>query len=308
MWGVGSGALIGHSLLPTILNLQTCGHNGEKSQSKTLTPGLGLTMSTISDPHDPLAHPVQPNFTIPKVLGILNIAFGALLLMWGLWSLVQLAITPWMTSIIGAQQQKAQVVIEAGQDAQLEALREAEAAAETEEEKEQIRAQRKMLEQAPQVTMNVPDVSKMLPTTNPRVFRWTIANTATGLLLNLLLVIAGIGLLMRRSWGRTLTLWLAGLKIIRLLIGQTYWAIVCVPIIAKQMSVVIESMTVGVQGAGATPVPTPQFGIMYTVMYTAQAVFMVVLGSIYPVICLWLLNKRSAKAVFNQPPPDGLLM
>ena len=72
------------------------------------------------------------------------------------------------------------------------------------------------------------------------------------------------------------------------------------------MTQMMGELTAQAPGPGGPPMG--QFGIMYTVMYTAQAVFMVVLGSIYPVICLWLLNKRSAKAVFNQPPPDGLPM
>ena len=72
---------------------------------------------------------------------------------------------------------------------------------------------------------------------------------------------------LRVEAGRSLAIWVAGLKIVRLLIGHAYYGFVCVPIIAKSMMTMMDQ--VGAQSGQQSQV---QMGTMFAGMYWAQAV------------------------------------
>jgi len=140
----------------------------------------------------------------------------------------------------------------------------------------------------------------MMPQTNPTIMAWGITFESLGLLLNLGMVVSGIGLLMSRGWGRKLALWVAGLKIGRLVLGQGIYMIVCIPIYSRQMAAMMEQMSqMGPAGQGPPPGAFASFGPMMGIIMAVQCVAMIVLGSIYPAIVLWLLNTSAVKAWFR---------
>jgi len=258
-------------------------------------------MSAPLTPTRPSALSQQPNTTIPKVLGVLNIIFGMMLILWGLYSAAQYVLFPVIFRASAAQQQTLEAAMKAKRDEKIERLTEEIDDADTEEEKEQIRDELAEVESAP--TPATPDLTSMFGMGDPHVVAWGLVDAATGVLLNTAMIVSGIGLLMLQGWGRRLALWVAGLKILRLIVSQSYYALVCVPIMARGVQDVMDEF--GAQGPpGAGPSAGMSVGVAMSVMYTAWAVFLVVAGSVYPIICLWLLNRRRVKAAFGLLPPD----
>jgi hypothetical protein len=113
-----------------------------------------------------------------------------------------------------------------------------------------------------------------------------------------MLIVSGIGLLNLRSWSRGLAIWTLWLKIGRLLLVYGYFAIVVGPFMAEAQGKAVEKMMTSVQGAGGGGGPNPGdvMKMTYGVMYSGFGIAMIVFGSIYPAIALWLLSRPGVKA------------
>ena len=85
---------------------------------------------------------VLPKPGIPKTLGILNVIFGVLLVLYGLCMVGGLVAAPAMLQIAEKTVKEAQAKVEAQQKAQLKALDDREKAAKTEEEKKAIQQEK----------------------------------------------------------------------------------------------------------------------------------------------------------------------
>ena len=128
-----------------------------------------------------------------------------------------------------------------------------------------------------------------------RVIVWASSDAIATLLLNLGMIVAGIGLLMRHGWGRTMAIWVATFKIVTIIASQAYWAMVCVPSAAAKFGEAISSMP----NSGPSPdASAMSFG--FTAYMTVIAVITVVFCSIYPIICLLLLRMTRVKAAFTE--------
>jgi hypothetical protein len=150
-----------------------------------------------------------------------------------------------------------------------------------------------------QVMPLFPDFGKIFSAfSHPWLIAHGIVDAATGLVLNIVMIVAGIGLLRLRRWGRKLALWTAALKIGRLVVVQGVALFVTVPIIAESMGNAVEGMIP--QGSGPGP-PPGTFHTVYGVMFSVQSLAFVLFGSIYPAICLWLLRKPAVKAACDGP-------
>jgi hypothetical protein len=258
------------------------------------------------DMHQPTgasAIPVmRPRSGAPKVIGILNIVFGTALGLGGVCCGLYVMMLSALSPVIGAQQTQVFQQIKDGQAAQRAAqvrqLEEQEEAAQTEEEKQSIRDQRTTLQSTPIPTMPNIDMSKMYGMNDPRVIVYWLVDMLSGVLLNVLLIISGLGLVAMREWGRKMAITIAAIKIVRLLLLQAFSMLVIVPIVTKQMTEAMEQMMSQMQpGPGGAPPPAmgPQLGTVYGTMMTLSAVCMLIFGSIYPGIVLWLLTRPEAK-------------
>jgi hypothetical protein len=244
--------------------------------------------------------PVLVNTSTPKTVGVLNIVFGALLILCGLCSMAsmlqQAAMGPMMEGIQEQQQETMRQV----HQAQLDELDAQIAAAESDEERAELQAQRDMLAQRDPAGM-MPNMGELYSVNaNPLVIGYSIADGVSGLLLNGMLIASGIGLLNLRSWSRTLALWTLGLKIARLVLVYGFMAIVVGPYMAEAQGKAFDQMLSSMPAGGGGGPPPQGIGdamtIGYGIMYTGLAIAMIVFGSIYPAIALWLLSRPGVKA------------
>jgi hypothetical protein len=248
-----------------------------------------------------------PKSGAPKVLGMLNIIFGALLIICSLCSGVYLIAMRAMTPVLAQAQKQVQEQVKADQEAQraeqLKQLDEQEQAATTEEEKQSIQNQRQAIQSAPVVVMPMPDMSNMYGMNEPLVFGYFLTDMLTALVTNVFLIIAGVGLVGMKDWGRRMALWVAGIKIARLFVSQVVNVVAITPVMVKQSVEMLEQMMSQVP-PGPGGAPPAGFGTTmasaYGIMFTLTAVGTFVIGSIYPGILLWMLTRPEAKAACRQ--------
>ncbi len=223
--------------------------------------------------------------SIPQTIGILNIIFGALLLMCGLCSGVsQFASSAFLGPLMQAQQQQLQAQLQAQQDRMIQQLKDQEANAPDEATRQQIAQERQRLEQQP--LQQAPDFTALMGIGQSMAW-YTWLSLGTSVPLNILLIIAGAGLLRRQEWGRKLCLWTAGSKVVRLLIDQGLWIFVVVPDLAQTIG---DAMTKMMPPNAQGPPPGAMTGV-YLVVYSVQGVLTILFGSIYPLISLYLLSR-----------------
>lgn len=232
--------------------------------------------------------------TTLRVFGILNILFSMLAGCLAAYLLGMALFLPIMAKSLGEVRQAAQESMAA----QIEDLEEQEAAATTDEEKAEIRAEIEDLE----VDVEIEHFSPFEAMTDPKVLYYGIVDGSTGLFLNLLMFISGVGLLLSKEWARKLAIWTAGLKIGRLLILQAINMVVIIPIQMKGTQAMYEQMGAMGQGPGMT-----EMAEMQGAMYTALAVVMLLVGCTYPALSLWFLSRPGVKAACqlrNESTPD----
>jgi hypothetical protein len=233
---------------------------------------------------------VEPNTSTPKTIGILNIVFASLLMLCGGCYGIQLIAQSAMAPLVEAQQQQAQVMIEAEHKDEIRKLEEQAKAALTKEEKEALQSQIKAKQAQP--VPKIPNISKY--SREPHLIGYYAADLGSGLILNFLMLIAGVGLIRFREWGRILGMWVAGFKVLRLIVLYTVFIMVLVPVFAKMMLEMFDEIAQGAPAAGMPP--AAQMATMMGTWFSVAAIAMIVLGSIYPAIALWLLSRPRTKA------------
>ena len=145
----------------------------------------------------------------------------------------------------------------------------------------------------------------------------------TSPILNLLLVVSGIGLILRKNWARILALATAALKLIRL-VGLTAFLVSSVipgvsdafdSLLATETGRQIIAQKIEEQQAqqGAPPggpMPSPEeIARVLRGIGTGGAIFVACFGSVYPIIVLILLTRPGARAASlageSWPPEDS---
>jgi hypothetical protein len=213
-------------------------------------------------------------------------------------------VLPTMGANMETAMTKAKAQAKAQRDADMAKLLEKEKAAESETEKEDLRQQRLNLENVGDLELDIHPM-EMFGVNNPLMIRYAMTEVISSMLLNLLMLAAGIGLVLRQEWGRKLGLGVAAFKILRLLAVYSYFALVISPLMGKgmddffQKAVEAQKKQAAKQGnaGGAMIGPQrPEIAKAIVVAYTGFAVAFIVLGSIYPAITLWLLSTEEARA------------
>ena len=229
-----------------------------------------------------------------RVLGITNVVFASCLMLFGLGFAAYIAILPVVGRAAVQFQKKMDAQIEAQQKVKLEALAEDEAKATTADEKAALAEQRKAIESSPKppnpfATFETIQISFG----DPRIRAYYWVELSSGLLLNVAMIAAGIGLLRRRPWGITLGVGTAAAKVLRLVLVYGYFVAFMGPVVATKTAEMMGKMLGQQQailgGAAVGEVDAEPFRQLYSTMYPAGGLAFIVLGSIYPVVSLWLL-------------------
>ena len=235
---------------------------------------------------------------IPRTLGFLHIIFGTLLILFGACTLGFTLAAPSLGTTftqITSQQNQA---IQARHEARLKSLEDQEKAANDEETKATLKAERDALAASPPIKPIQPDFSALDQFKNPTILYAAIAEKLTGIALNVALIVAGIGLVRTREWGRRLGVQIAAVQLVRLAI----FTVVCLAMVIPAQRVETEKMLGRMEDLikqGTAP-PTAASTIQMSratlpaAPYLAAGYFM--LAAVYPIVCLILLQTRGARA------------
>jgi hypothetical protein len=266
---------------------------------------------------EPIPRIIVPKPAIPRTMGTLNIIFASILLLSGLCSGITALMLPLMLSKMEPLKQ-ARAESQVKHKADVAKLLEQEQAAQTQTEKDELKEKRLDLEdQADMEAIGVEPMA-MFGTSDPVVMVFTAADVISGLLLNTTMLVAGIGLIWFQEWGRKLGLWVAGLKILRLLAVCLISIAVIVPITTKKSTDFtrkmeeMEARQAARRGKAPMPVFTamnqPNMAKWTAITGVAGAVGLLVFGSIYPAITLWLLSTEECRAACQsatKPKPES---
>jgi hypothetical protein len=258
---------------------------------------------------------VVPNPQIPRTFGIMNLVFGILMFMFGAG---QMAI-----SIVGPSFQKQMVVTfeqqqaksKAERDAKVNELKAKEEAAKTKEEKDALKDERETLE------LNVqPDLSAMNEMMGFNVFSdirvaiYSFSEMITGMILNVIMVISGVGLLGLAEWGRRLAITVAWLKIVRWIAMIVVTLVLIVPITAAKTQKMFDSIQqaearaqANAGGRGAASMPMMNIAALMSIAGAVTMIFTALIASIYPVLSIWFLTRPPPRAACLRPsnPPSA---
>lgn len=238
---------------------------------------------------------VEPDVSLARTLGVLNMVFAAVLLLGcnlcgGSLSLMAVAGAPLVAKGVGQEVAREQ--------RRIERLKEQERDTEDEQERADLAQQRETIERK---LAEIPDFGEAAKGFgSPASIVYVVADLALGIPLNVMMFAAGMGMLSLRPWGRTLAVWTMALKIVRLVPLELFYTIVIAPQWAHALTgFVVSSMRSG----QAPPGFEAQISATYLGSYIGMGVAMLVLGPIYPAICLWLLTRPKVKAAFQRPAP-----
>lgn len=207
---------------------------------------------------------------------------------------------PLVSSALAQWAKQADVQRKAQFQPRLDALTAQETSAQTVEEKIEIAREKQRIEDV----LNRPALPnslnlEKLGVSDPRMVRFMYAELATGLCLNVLMLLSGIALLRFKHSGLSLGFWVAIAKILRLVLLYGFFIVGIVPWYSHKMAeyAVAEIEQQNTPGMPiAKPPPLDVIGRIYMVMLSVYAVCMILLGTIYPAICAWLLTRPGARA------------
>ena len=249
---------------------------------------------------------VLPKPAIPKTLGILNIIFGVLFSLLGICGLGALVAAPALVQFADKTVKDAQVQIESKNKASEKVYDDRIAAAKDDEEKKGIEKEKAdFIASRPQLAQ--PDMSAATDVlNNPKIMAFSLGGGLSGLVLQIMLLISGIGLIRLTPWGRSLAVWWAGIQIVQVLILLAINLAMILPMSQagneKQIARMEEIVkTKGANSPEAAALPMTKFMGSFQ---TGIAVGTSLLGIIYPVIVLALLKTPGARAACFRPKPE----
>ena len=226
---------------------------------------------------------------VPRVIGTLNILFGLALGLCGLCQGIsfsgQAAAAPQVRQIFQQQQDELQRQVD-----ELKAQRAQEANDQTSQ---------KMGDQIDDLTEKMgvleimPDPMTIWGLDKPHVIGFFAIECVLALLLNLFMFISGVGLLSFNEWARKMALWVATLKLANIVIVAVFMLTIIAPAMLESMQ---EFMLQVVQEQeAAEPVPIAEIRKNLLVGISIMFSLFAAASAIYPVICLWQLNRSLVK-------------
>ena len=269
-----------------------------------------------------MSNAIEPGYVVPtpqpvKTIGLLSIIFGSILLLLGLISVASLALMPTWTRIMESQQARVQQQADEAADnrkkADLAGLAVREKAATTPDQREALARERQAIASRPRPF--VPDTTMGMKMVNERYYMvYNIADSMTGVPLNIALIVAGVALMRMKRWARSLAMYVAGLKLLRLGVMLVYVVMVLAPNMTKSMAREFDKMGMQIsvqQGGNAANAKKVQ-GMMRTMTQVMGAsisggyALYFVLATIFPIASLVVLNRPGARAALRDRKPAAV--
>lgn len=246
---------------------------------------------------------VEPNRSLPRTLGILNIVFGLLLLLSGLCcgiSVVSFALAGGMANQPQFQAQMDQAWKQQ-RERNLARLKEQLDGAADPAEKQEIERQMQKLRETPLPKI---DPFAVYGLKDPSVVMFWSIDAFCTIVINLLLIVAGIGLFAVSEWGRKMSIAVAVIKLLWLAALYGYAMLAVVPVMARDSAKAVHDMAASMPQDGADQLPPlaemaqqiGTFGLVGLVVFA-------VLGAIYPALMLLLLTRPAVKAATQGGKP-----
>lgn len=256
--------------------------------------------------HDDLASKPIAKPELPRTIGVLNLLVGGLLLLCGMGCMSQ----TFMGLVSGNKPhldpKETQDVVNEMKRTVVEELKEKEEATKDNAEKTRLREERTKLEAKKGRVEEQVDFARVNEALD-WIPRYLWIEVISGPLLNFLMLISGIGLLQLKGWGRVLGVWVAALKIIRLVGLCILMTVVIIPKLTSTLGDFVKTDAGEAvfakameeqrnQPGGGNPVPKPQDIVnILSVFGQGTAIAFACFGSIYPLVALVILTRPGAK-------------
>ena len=252
---------------------------------------------------------VVPEPGLLKTLGVLNLVFGGLLLLCGLAYLNATAPIVVSQAPLQIEPEMTQAFFDEMRQQRMDDLHARAQSASSDAERTRFSRHRDAL--ASRRTKVEAEID--FPRFNAnlvwlaRYFRY---DALSGPALNALMVVAGVGLMLKKNWARVLGVATAALKLARLATLGAILIVTVVPHLGENLDAILATemghefvaqvMDQQQQNRGGGPVgppPSPtEIVRLFRSFSTVSAIAFLCLGSIYPLICLILLSRPGARA------------
>src|SRR5579883_1009875 len=224
---------------------------------------------------------VVPNPGTPKTIGILNIIFGLILLIVSLGYVASTIAMPLLLEQARGKMKEGLAQTKAANAAQIAELKKNEEAATSESERDAFKAQREGLESMnDSADVTAQELGFPFEWMNsPVLAAYSYGEIGIAVVLNILMFVSGIGLIRLKPGARRLALWVAGLKLGRLVLMVILTMTLVVPIKTRIMKTWMEKIqTVAAKqpGAGYNPKAGAQVAQMTAITETVSAVGLLV--------------------------------
>lgn len=246
---------------------------------------------------------VVPNARIPSLLGMFNLIVGLLLMLGALASIAWTVASPTLFAYAQRELSASAAQAEADRLAKIEALKKERVKETSADHKSQIDDEIAELEATSELD-DLELVDHDMEDLRVAVPYWV--NTVLGLVLNALLALSGAGLLALSAWGRTLALRVSAIKLAWIAVALVYTLSVEIPATAERARTqYAKAEARQAKRVSSPPIARPLSATTSAITEAAaQAVWesgVTLFAAIYPILTLWLLNKRSVKAAFLPP-------
>jgi hypothetical protein len=252
---------------------------------------------------------VVPNPQIPRSFGLMNIIFGAIMLLVAVGFALSYVYAPILQKQFQIPIKEAQEKQKAERAEKIADLKKQEASAKTEEEKLALAGERSALEAKVDPDLSaLEELQNLNAFSDPRLAVYYILEIATAVILNVIMIIAGAGLLGLAEWARRLSIRVSQLKMLRWLAMVVATMVLIMPISMERADKAMTAIEgqIKVQGGAAPPFSLPAF-MRWSMMFGAVVmVFTAIVACVYPALEWWYLSRPPARAAcMTQPKPDS---
>lgn len=253
--------------------------------------------------------PVTPKPGLARTIGSFNVAFGFFLLMLGLGPLDSIGPSLTQNQPFKLERGDAQNLYDQYRERQIAELQVLEKSTLDEKKKAILRTERLDLVAKHQTDIDQHLDLKAINHVFLLVNWYFWADFATGPVLNLLMLASGIGLTQLRVWARKLAIWVAALKIVRIISLTLFLTLVVVPQASRVLksiaqtelgTVILAKANASLIQASAGPPPmrytAENFSLAMSLIAYFVAVLFMILSLVYPAITLVVLTRPGVKA------------